>query len=303
MKRRGTIMVRAQYARNKKTGRRNMRTKTDADLDGLVKYLKNAGHENHKGVRILPGKPWRTTFDAFIPTVVSAASIYQDFAADKAGARWNRDIAEHLIAAPDEGSDLSDAEIERMATRILEQISPRSPAVWAAHFDEESKTWEIHFALSSFTDDLIPALRVTDLRRRENTDYVLLVDEAGYVALQEANQVRVLNGRAPIRSLADIHSAKVASVVDVLSRHEDLSSKTDPSISELLGRFQGSPWRVLKHSKTSVSLASEEFSTPLHVQWKVLRDATAQRIKEKKLLLKRKMDHKTKDEGPGHSFL
>ena len=297
MKRRGIIMVRAQYARDKKTGRRNKRTKTGADLAGLRDYFENTDHANHEGVRILSCKPWRTTLDAFIQSVVSRAGIYRDSAARKPGARWNGDIAEHLIAAPDEGSDLSDAEIERMATRILERISPRSPAVWAAHFDEDSKTWELHFALSSFTDDLIPALRVTDLRRRENTDYALLVDEAGFVALQEVNQGRVLDGRQPIRSLGDIHKAKVASVVSVLSRHEELSSKADPSISELLALFQGSAWRVLKHTKTSVSLASEEFSTPLHVQWRVLRDAVGQRIKEKGLLLKRKVGDKTKDKG------
>lgn len=274
-------MVRGQYAKNRKTRRRNMRCRSVADLHGLLEYFTNTDHPNHDEVRILGCKTWRTSLDEFVPAVESARKAYLATADHKAGAKWSRDIAEHLIAAPDKGSDLSDAEVQRIATRILAQISPRSPAVWAAHFKEETKTWEIHFAISSFTDEPKPQLRVTDLRRREAADYAMLLDEAGFVALQETNQARVLDCLPAVRMLSDLHTAKLTSVADVLCRTEVPSRINDLSISELLACFEGTSWRVQKHTKTSVSLVSDDFSTPLHVRWADLTHAVLGRTKAK----------------------
>lgn len=275
-------MIRAQHARNQVTRRRNKRPKTTADLLRLMDYFDDADHPNHEGIRILPRRPWRSTLDAFVSDVESAAERYIAGANGQAGKKWCGDIAEHLIAAPDQGADLSENEVERMATRILEQISPRSPAVWAAHFDSETKTWEIHFAISSFTDELIPQLRVTDLRRREGADYGLLIDEAGFVALKEANDLRVLDGRLPVRSMSDIRKAKVAAVVEVISRHPEALSVETLSISEILALFQGSSWKVSKFTKTSVSLTSRDFTTPLHIRWSSLVGAVSRRCNKDK---------------------
>jgi hypothetical protein len=273
MKRRGIVMVRAQYARDRKTGRRNRRTKSAADLAGLKDYFEDPDHANHAGIRILRCRPWRTTLETFVPAVVSAATNYRKIAKHRPGAHWKGDIAEHLIAAPDAGSDMSDAEVERLATRILHQISPRSPAVWAAHFDEKTKTWEIHFAISAFTDELTPQLRVTDLRRRECADYGLLIDEAGFVALRELNIDRAQENRPLVRSLSDLHAAKIDSVAEVVLRHEEAVQHDYLSDSSLLALLCGSHWHVEKKSKGSVSLVSPEFTTPLHVRWPELRIA------------------------------
>lgn len=267
MKRRGIVMVRAQYSRNKKTGRRNKRTKTPTDLAGLIKYLNDEDHPNHDGIRTFAGTPWRDTVDSFVSEVVAAAAAYRKISKGKAGAPWNEDIAEHLIAAPDERSDLNFEEVKQMAIRILEQVSPRSPAAWSAHFDPETKTWEIHFAISSFTEGVSPELRVTDLRRRESADYGQIIDDAGAIALNEINVARFSKGLPQIRSLADLHSQKIESVTRGLADLMGGGATREPSVQELLELFAGSAWTVQKSTKTAVSLLSQEFKTPLHIRW------------------------------------
>ena len=270
---RGIVIKRAQYSKDPITGRRNKRIKLRDDLTGLLAYLRSADHTNHDGIELRGVRFWRTTEDQFLSQVLRQSDEYQANAKGKPGRRWAGDIAEHLIAAPDEGADLTMEEEDLMLSIILPKVAPESPAAYGKHFNPVTKRSEFHIIPSSFTEDYPAKLRTTSLRSRFNTDYKLILEEAGETALSAVNQARALVGRPLIRSLGSIRSLLKDEVVGFLCDCASEKRTHELSQDDVMTLLAGSRWAVLKRRERSISLQSQESGDKLHIRWKELFEA------------------------------
>lgn len=264
---RGQLIKRAQYARNPKTKKRNKRIKTSSDIVALLKYFDEQGHENHQGITLRGTHFWRTTAQEFATTIEWQASEYISTAKGKPGAKWSCDLAEHIIASPDEGANLSTDEEAHIVLGILARICPSSPAAYAWHHNAETGRSELHIIASSFTDDFPPRLRTTALRNRHGADYLSLLYEAGEAVLGEVNRARIGVGQPVIRSLKSIRSEKKDTVVSLISKKATCESISMPTIQDVLELLRGTEWAATKHTKKSISLVSPNYTTPLHIRW------------------------------------
>ena len=276
----GIVTKRVQYSRDQKTGRRFKRCRTIEDLNGLVDYLDDDAHANHAEIKMSGTKFWRCHKSDFGAQVEAQANSYRIAAAGQRGRPWAGDIVEHLVIAPDNGADLSAAEEQMIVEGILAKIAPRSPAAYGWHSNPETLRWELHLAVSSFTNDHPARLRVTDLRRRHGADYRVLLDEAGATVIEAVNLIRRLEGRPEIRTLGAIRDAKKEAVIALISGLTTGRDPVDLTVEQILGLLSGSAWTVKKATATSVSLVSKDFSTPFHVRWLELLHAINFRVAE-----------------------
>ena len=270
---RGIVIKRAQYSKDPVTGRRNKRIKLPEDLTGLMAYLESADHANHDGIELRGVRFWRTTEDQFLAKVLRQSVEYQADAKEKPGRRWAGDIAEHLIAAPDEGADLTTDEEDLMLPIILSKVAPESPAVYGKHFNPLTKRSEFHIIPGSFTEDFPARLRTTSLRSRFNTDYLLILQEAGEEALSAINRARGLAGRPLIRSLGSIRARVKDEVVSFLCDCASEKHLHEPSQDDVVALLEASRWTMLKRRPRNLSLQSKETGVKLHIRWQELIDA------------------------------
>jgi hypothetical protein len=195
------------------------------------------------------------------------------------GQRWSGDVAEHIIVSPDEGAFFSVAEEYLISRGTLIRLCPFSPAVFAWHYNPETGRSELHIIAGSFTEDHPALLRVTELRRCNGTDYLMLLHETGEAVIREINLARLLEGRTLVRTLGDIRDAKRDAAVAFVAERVESADIFQPTVQDLLAIFRGGTvWIVIKSSKTSVSLKRPDDTTPLHIRWPELLAAVFYRL-------------------------
>lgn len=279
----GIVIKRGQYARDKKTGRRFPRIKTVADLLRLLEYFEDEVHPNHEGIQVTKTKFWQCSMEDFSPSVNLQADAYRAMCLiGKPGKRWSGDIAEHIIVAPPPSSALTERERSLIAEGVLKKISPFSPAAYVWHYDEEEDRWDLHLAISAFEDGY-PRLRVAEVRNRHAADYRYVLDETTADIVHALNAIRAHEDRLPINTLGGLTVQKTDDLVAVLTAIALRRQLKAPTISDLHDLFDEScHWKIVKHSKTSITVHSADYSTPLHVRWVELLRAVADGVSRRR---------------------
>jgi len=132
-------------------------------LEGIVRYLSNPKHSNHRNKAVLPAQNYNcpgNSANEFIGSILIAEEQYQKFREGKRGKR-TKALFQELVYSSQNHSKLTHDERDFIEKLVISKLPPNTPIRTAWHIDKETGREDMHILLSAKTIDYPPKVSIS----------------------------------------------------------------------------------------------------------------------------------------------
>lgn len=202
-------------------------------LQGIVRYLSNQKHPNHKSKTVLTARNYNCpgqSANEFIGSILIAEEQYQKFREGKRGKR-TKALYQELVYSSQEHSKLDQNERDIIEKLIISKLPPNTPMRTAWHVDKKSGREDMHILLSAKTIGYPPKVSISAHfgggGRNIYAEFTLL--DSDITSLLNSNPAR-----KPVKSMAKTRKDNAAKFVKKLPLAQELAvsfarSKSPPA--------------------------------------------------------------------------